>query len=160
MPFDGPRDIHVSPLLACIAVRFAGYWAEGLVTVASAPGEALSRAEAALTAMLRKVQAGVTSSDLIRAAAQHLPPYRFHPLVQSAIGNGIGLSFEESPSLGRDQESRLEQGGVYTLRSGALGEGAKNAVVSAMIAVGGTGFEVLWTATDYSRNRGDARRSR
>jgi len=150
LPFDGPGDIRLAPLLACLAVRFAGYWAEGLVTVSAAQGGALVRAEAALTAMLREIRPGATSSELLRTAAQHLSPYKFHPLFESAIGNGIGLSFEESPILGRVEKSKFEVGGVYTLRSGALGEGSDTAIVSAMVAITGTGINVLWSAAKHS----------
>jgi Xaa-Pro aminopeptidase len=160
LPFDGSSDIRVAPLLACLAVRFAGYWAEGLVTVSSARGGALARAGAALWAMLREVRTGATSSDLFRAAAQHVAPYEFHPLAQSAIGNGIGLSFEESPILGREETSQFEEGGVYALRSGAMGEGIDNAVVSAMVAVSRTGIDVLWLAAEHSGNQEDAKGSR
>ncbi len=138
-------------------MRFAGYWAEALITVAASPGGALARAEAALRAMLEGVRPGARSSDLSRAAAQLLPPYKFHPFVEKTIGNGIGLSFEESPNLGASGESRLEQGGVYTLRSGAIGEGDDNAIASAMVAVTGAGIEVLWSAADHSANRGKVR---
>jgi Xaa-Pro aminopeptidase len=160
LPFDGPGDIHVAPLLACLAVRFAGYWAEGLVTVAAPPSGALARARAALTEMLREVRPGATSSDLFRAAAQHLPPYKFHPPAESVSGNGIGLSFEESPNLGRDEKLRLEEGGVYTLRAGAMGEGSDNAVISAMVKVTGTGIDVLWSAKEYSGKQENAKGSR
>jgi hypothetical protein len=159
LPFYGPGDVRVAPLLACLAVRFAGYWAEGLITLSAAPGGALAHAGAALTAILREVRPGATSGDLLRAAAQQ-PPYKVHPFVQSAIGNGIGLSFEESPNLGRNENSRLEDGGVYTLRSGAMGEGSDSAVVSAMVAVSGTGIDVLWPAADRLSNQGIARGSR
>jgi Xaa-Pro aminopeptidase len=160
LPLDGPGDIRVSPLLACVAVRFAGYWAEGLVTMVSAHGGALARAEAAITAMVREVRIGSASSDLIRAAMQPLPPYKIHPLLQSAFGMGIGLSFEESPNFGRDEKSRFEEGGVYTLRCGALGEGSDNAVVSAMVAVNGKGIDVLWSAMHPSGALGNAKGSR
>jgi Xaa-Pro aminopeptidase len=159
LPFDGPDDIRVAPLLGCLAVRFAGYWAEGLVTVAAPQGGALAHAVAALTAMLRVVRAGAASSDLFRAAAQHLTPYTFHPLVASAIGNGIGLSFEESPNLSSDKTISFEEGGVYTLRSGAVGEGSDNAIVSAMVAVSGTGIDVLWSAAERSDDQGNAKGS-
>lgn len=160
LPFVGPDDIRVAPLLACIAVRFAGYWAEGLLTVADEPDWARARAVAALTAMLHEARPGTTSNDLFRIAEQHLPPYKFHPLVDSAIGNGIGLSFEESPSLNRGEKSHLEEGGVYTLRCGALGEGGDNAIVSAMIAVSRTGIHVLWPTAGHSGNQGSAKGSR
>jgi len=160
LPFDGPGDTRVAPLLACLAVRFAGYWAEGLVTVAAPSSGALARAEAGLTAMLREVRPGATSGDLLRAAAQHLPPYRFHPLVQFAFGNGIGLSFEEAPILDRDEKSRLEEDGVYTLRCGAMGEGSDNAVISAMVAVSGTGIDILWPAAEHTSSQKDSKGSR
>jgi Xaa-Pro aminopeptidase len=157
LPFDGPADVRVAPLLACLGVRYAGYWAEGLVTVAASPSGANAHAKSALKAMLREVRVGATSGDLLRAATQHLSTYRFHPLVQSAIGNGIGLSFEESPSLGRDETSRLVDGGVYTLRCGAMGEGSDNAIVSAMVAVSATGIDVLWPVAEHSSSQKNAK---
>jgi Xaa-Pro aminopeptidase len=160
LPFDGPDDIRVAPLLALIGARFAGYWAEGLVTLAAPQGGSLARAEAALSAMLREVRSGVRSIDLIRAAEQHLRSNKFHPLLRSAIGNGIGLSFEEPPNLGGNEESTLEVGGVYTLRSGAMGEGSDTAVVSAMVAINGTGIEVLWSAAELSDHHGNTKGSR
>jgi Xaa-Pro aminopeptidase len=157
LPFDGPSDIRVAPLLACLAVRYAGYWAEGLVTVDAPLGGALARAEAALQAMLRTVRAGTASSDLIQAAALLLPPYKFHPLVHSSIGNGIGLSFEEAPILAATEKLALEDPAVYTIRCGAMGEGVDNAIVSAMVAVNGAGAEVLWPAAEHSGRRGNAK---
>lgn len=144
LPFDGPDDFRVAPLLACLAVRFAGYWAQGLVTSSSSPSGALARARATLKVMLDEAWANATSHNLIHIAAKHLPPYKLHPFVESSLGNGIGLSFEESPILGRDEMAMLEAGGVYTLRCGAMGEGGDNALMSAMVAVTGTGIEVLW----------------
>jgi Xaa-Pro aminopeptidase len=98
--------------------------------------------------MLRQVRAGASADDLIGAAAALLPPYNFHPMISGAIGNSIGLSFEESPVLGRDENAKLEEGCVYTLRCGAMGEGSDNAIASAMVAVNKTGVEVLWPATE------------
>jgi Xaa-Pro aminopeptidase len=144
LPFDGPVDIRVAPLLASLAVRFSGYWAEGLVTVAASPGGALARAEGGLKAMLRQVRAGASADDIIRATAALLAPYNFHPIVSGAIGNGIGLSFEESPVLGCDEKAALEEGGVYTLRCGAMGEGSDNAIASAMVTASSAGVEILW----------------
>jgi Xaa-Pro aminopeptidase len=150
LPFDGPVDLPADPLLACLTVRFAGYWAEGLITISSTRHGALARAEASLSAMLEEARAGARSSALARAAAKHLSPYRIHSIVEHEIGNSIGLSLEESRGLGRDESSQLEAGGVYTLRSGAVGEGGDSAIVSAMIAVERAGVEVLWSAINPS----------
>lgn len=150
LPFTGPEDVRVAPLLACLAVRFAGYWAEGWITVKARPEGALARAEAALAAMLREVRPGATSDDLWRATAPHLAPYQFHSSVQPGFGNGIGLSLEESPILAPGGSSRLEEGGVYVLRCGAMGQGSDNAVVSAMVAVKRAGSQVLWSSAEPS----------
>jgi Xaa-Pro aminopeptidase len=144
LALGAPADIRVAPLLACLAVRFAGYWAEVLATFGATPGGALAHAEAALAAMLREARPGATSGDLARPAERHLAPYLLHPWLERALGNGMGLSLEEAPMLGSDQHSKLEEGGVYTLRCGALGEGSDNAVVSAMVSVNQTGNDVLW----------------
>lgn len=143
-------DIRVAPLLACLAVRFAGYWAEGLATFGATPGGALAHAEAALAAMLREARPGATSGDLVRAAGPQLAPYQLHPCLERALGNGIGLSLEEAPVLGHDEHSKLEEGAVYTLRCGALGEGSDNAVVSAMVSVNQTGNDVLWLGAEQT----------
>lgn len=143
LPLGAPADIRVAPLLACLAVRFAGYWAEGLATFGAMPGGALAHAETALAAMLREARPGASAGDLVRAAEPQLAPYRLHPWLGRALGNGIGLSLEETPILGSDPRSKLEEGGVYTLRCGALGEGRDNAVVSAMVSVNQTGTDVF-----------------
>jgi Xaa-Pro aminopeptidase len=149
-PLDLPADACATPLLVCLAVRFAGYWAEGLVTIPAASGGAVARAEAALSAMLREARPGATSDDLLRAAASQLPPYRLHRWLESALGNGIGLSLEETPILGRDVHTKLEEGGVYVLRCGASGKGSDNAVISAVVSVSLTGSEVLWSGSEQT----------
>jgi Xaa-Pro aminopeptidase len=149
LPLDGPADLHIVPILACLAVRFAGYWSEGFVTVAPPPHGALAHAKAALKAMLQGARSGATSSDLHRAAAPHLSPYKFHPMVESALGNGIGLSLEESPIPSRNENFLLEADCVYTLRCGAMGEGSDNAIVSSMVVVSETGANILWPSKNY-----------
>lgn len=144
LPLFGAEDVRCVPLLACVAVRFAGYWAEGLLTVAARPGGAMACADAGLASMLHRARPGAAAGELRMAAEKNVAPYEVHPFLERAIGNGIGLSLEEAPSLNDDEESRLEPGEVYVLRSGALGEGNDAALVSAMIAVNENGGEILW----------------
>ncbi|HVB34098.1 MAG TPA: M24 family metallopeptidase [Patescibacteria group bacterium] len=154
-PFVDPADNRVNPLLVCLAVRFAGYWAEGLATL-GAGGGALAHARAALSAAVGAARKGATAGELSLAAASQLSPYRPHPLVRHGIGNGIGLSLEESPILGPDSEACLEEDGVYTVRAGAMGEdnGNDNAVASAMIVVQATRTEILWPAIEQPEATG------
>jgi hypothetical protein len=65
---DYPQGERIDPLLAYIAVRHAGYWAEGMTTLASGPCASLAAAEAALQAMLAKAQDGARTADLAAAA--------------------------------------------------------------------------------------------
>jgi Xaa-Pro aminopeptidase len=150
LPLDSSTDSRRAPLLAVLAVRFAGYWSEGLVTVGAPGGGALVRARAGLAAMLRQTRPGATSIDLGRAAAEHLAAYKLHPVVVSTIGNGIGVALEEPPILSRGEIVALERGGAYTLRWGASGEGSDNAIVSAMIAVTDTRSEILWPPAELA----------
>jgi Xaa-Pro aminopeptidase len=135
LPIDGAEDRALDPLLAALAVRHAGYWAEGLVTVASRPSEAEARAAAALAAMLRLAKPGVTAASLQRACAEALAPLPPHPYLRGAAGSAIGLSLEEAPLAG---DAALEEGATYVLRAGA-----GDALASAMIAVTAGGAEVL-----------------
>lgn len=156
LPFDTAADIYADPLLACLAVRFAGYWAEALVTVTKTPSGALARSEAALSAMLLHARAGASSADLAHVALQHLLPYRIHPLVETGIVSSIGLSLDESCGCAEDGSAVLEEGSVYTLRVGAAGEGGDHSIVSAMFAVNSEGIDVLWSAIDSPLDRGSS----
>lgn len=149
LAFCDVRATRSAPSLVCIAVRFAGYWSEGVITVAAPADGALARAHAALDHMLQNARPGASFGDLLRIARQALSPYDIHPFAASNVGNGVGLSLEEAPCCGRDENPRLETGGVYTLRCGAAGAGSDNALVSSMIAVGADGIRVMWrSATD------------
>ena len=145
--FDGLEDIAVKPLLACIAVRFAGYWAEGFVTV-GAEGESFAGAQRALAAMLREARAGTTFAELESIAARHLSPHVSHPFIDSAVCNSVGLTLEELPESDLHDTSQLCEGVVYSLRTGAAAAGKDIAIVSAMLAVTQAGIEVLWSALD------------
>ena len=98
-PLDATRDPRADPLLACIAVRYAGYWAEGLITIASKPNLALAAVEAALAKLLGEIRPGIAAAALGEIANNALRPNKPHPFVSSGLGNGLGLSREEAPFL-------------------------------------------------------------
>jgi Xaa-Pro aminopeptidase len=145
------NDSNLHPLLTYVAVRFAGYWAEGFTTLARSATGALSAAQLGLDAMLQSSRAGISLEELTSIATQHVRPYRLHPFVESSIANGIGLSIEEPCDKSAPEAAVLQSGGVYTLRCGAASPSdsatvSDNAIVSAMIAVHEQGMEVLWSA--------------
>lgn len=143
-PLIGAADAKADPLLACIAVRCAGYWAEGLATISAKTIAALPPAEAALDAMLQVACPGVAASKLAAAARQALAGLENHAIIRASLGNGLGMSREESPFFAGDASETLQEGDVCTIRAGAQGHGGNSAIVSAIIRVGRAGAELLW----------------
>ncbi len=146
LPLDGTTDPKCEPLLAHLAVRYAGYWAEGFVTLGR-PTPARERAEAALAAALDAAKPGATGAEIAAAAAAgNLALYRRHPSAGPAIGSGIGLALAEGPDFAAEPSARIEENGAYSLRVGAAGDGADNALASALILVTEGKAETLWPA--------------
>jgi len=141
---DYPEGGKLDPLLAYIAVRHAGYWAEGFVTLASMPNDTVARTQAALTAMLAAAKAGTTSALLRDAAQEALGSLAIHPAARrSAVGIGLMLEETEAAPGG---VAKLEAGRVYSLRAGAHVSATDNALLSAMIEVRADGAQILWSA--------------
>ncbi len=143
-PLIGAADPKADPLLACIAVRCAGYWAEGLATIATTPSATLTAAEAALDAMLKTARPGVAASQLATTARQTFADLESHAITRASLGNGIGVSREETPFLAGDSSVTFQDGDLCTIRAGGQGHGNDSAIVSAMIHLGRDGAEVLW----------------
>ena len=143
-PLEATTDPRADPVLACLAVRFAGYWAEGLATITAKPTATLAAANAALTAMLREIRPGAAAWTIAAAASRSLAGMKIHPFVASGAGNGIGLSRDEAPFLRANDPSLLQEGDVCAIRSGAQAGDADSAIASAMIRVGPSDVEVLW----------------
>jgi Xaa-Pro dipeptidase len=139
LPWDGPEDRVLDPLLAAIAVKNHGYWAEGYVTVARVPGAALAHARDGLAAALAAARPGASQSALLAAGTARLAPLAPHAVTRNTIGQAIGLSLDEGGAA-------LEPQSVWSLAVGAQGEGHDAAIVSAMIAVTETGHDLLWPA--------------
>lgn len=144
-PFSTPLDRKVNVLQASIAVRHAGYWAEGLVLFGAEPNAVRERAAAALRGLTALAKPGAQADELARGVAQAIRPCQAHPVAGGGIGNGIGMGIEEPPRLAVGCEEVLVAGGVYTLCAGAS-DGRQHALLSAMVHVGADGPEILWTA--------------
>ncbi len=143
-PLIGAADPKADPLLACIAVRCAGYWAEGLATITAKSVAALPAAEAALDAMLKTARSGVAASQLAAVARRVLAGLENHAIMRAiSLGNGIGMSREELPFLAGNSSEVLQEGDVCTIRAGVAALGG-SAIVSAMIRSGRDGAELLW----------------
>jgi hypothetical protein len=148
---DGPSDPIVNPLIACVAVKFAGYWAEGFLTSGTNRG-AFARAQDVLSAMLSCARAGETIQNLQSIGLRNVSPYRPHPYIVRHEIDSIGLTLGEFAGSGTQAESALRSGGVYTFRAGAAGEGSDNAIISTMIAVDARNIEILWPPIPATRD--------
>ncbi|OGA46364.1 MAG: hypothetical protein A3G25_16255 [Betaproteobacteria bacterium RIFCSPLOWO2_12_FULL_63_13] len=141
LPFYGVIAGRSDPMLAYIAVKYMGYWADAFVTFAQAASPALAAARQALDALLAAARPGADGAELARAATPGgLAP---HPVIGEVVGHRIGHSLAEGEPLAAASPARLEPGGVYTLRVGAADPAAGCALLSAMIRVSETGVEVM-----------------
>lgn len=143
---DYPDGGKLDPLLAYVAVRYAGYWAEGFVTLTSMTHETVTRTQAALKAMLATAKAGTTVSALRDAAQSALGGLAIYPAARQ-VAVGVGLMLEESEAE-PGGVAKLEAGRVYSLRAGASKSAADNALLSAMVVPKADGVDVLWSALD------------
>jgi Xaa-Pro aminopeptidase len=141
---DYPDGGKLDPLLAYIAVRHAGYWAEGFLTITSMPHDSVAKTQAALKAMLAVAKAGTTVSELRDAAQSALGGLAIHPAARKpAVGIGLMLEETEAEPGG---VAKLESGRVYSLRAGAQVSASDNALLSAMIVPKAGGVDILWSA--------------
>jgi hypothetical protein len=135
-PFEAPDETHVDPLQVYVAVRLAGYWAEGFVMLATQPQAAHEVARAALRTAMPLVKAGARRGDIADALAER--GGASHP-VAAVSTVSLGLSLDDPD----DQDEVLLAGEVISLRAGVLGDGGA-AIVSAVLAVEAVGSTVLW----------------
>lgn len=141
---DYPDGGKLDPLLAYIAVRHAGYWADGFLTLSSTANPTLERTQAALKAMLATAKAGTSVAELRDAAQSALGGLAIHPAARKpAVGIGLMLEETEAEPGG---VAKLEAGRVYSLRAGAQVSATDNALLSAMIVPKAGGVDVLWSA--------------
>ncbi|MCC6888497.1 MAG: hypothetical protein IT536_08195 [Hyphomicrobiales bacterium] len=133
-PFEGRHDRAVRPLLVYAAVRRFNYWAEGFDCIGT---PAAASAAARLSDAIAAVAPGVSLASLADRLAP-VTPNRDHPVTAAARVAAIGLSLDEpSPAV-------CETGTVLSLRAGSSDGRARHAILSAMVAVGEGGAEVLW----------------
>jgi len=144
-PMQAALDPHVDPLLACFAVRFAGYWAEGLFTITAMPNDALAAAKQSLAALVKLIRPGALPLGAIQQATKAPGNHYPHPCAQRNFGNGIGLSRDEPPFLSFEKPEELREGDVCSIRDGVGAyEPTGNVIVSAMVRVTADGAEILF----------------
>jgi Xaa-Pro aminopeptidase len=136
LALDGTEDAACDPLLASVAVRDGGYWAEARVTATGSENALAGQARAALGAVLRAARPGATAAALERVADAALGPAKRNRAL--AVFHGVGLSLAEAPG------EMLAAGDVCSFQVEVQGEAGARAASSAMALVSEGGVEVLW----------------
>ncbi len=136
-PFEECSDARTDPLVAYLAVRYLGYWSEGMVTLGGKAGAARDACARALDRAVAATRPGAIGAALARAAGELETP---HAVLGGRIGHAIGLALDEAPI---ERDCVLSPGEVVSLHVGTAGAGGC-ALLSAMVAIGEDGAELLW----------------
>jgi len=145
-PFETPVDDRRDSMQVYIALRHAGNWTEGFVCLAQKEHPALLRAIETLRGLVRIAEAGTAIGDLAGKARSLVQPLSLHEVVGAKPVSSMGLSMNDSPGCIASKETKLIDGGVYSLRAGASDDHGYHAIVSAMIVARQGGNELLWSA--------------
>jgi Xaa-Pro aminopeptidase len=143
MPFYGITEGRGDPMVAYIAAKYLGLWAESFVTIGDGAKPAKVRATAALDAMIRSAKPGVPVSQIADIAASHLAGAEAHPMIGANFGHAIGLSMTEAPEFTTGNSATLQAGNCYTVRFGISDETDGCALVSAMVRITDDGNQIV-----------------
>jgi hypothetical protein len=142
-PFVVPVAAPADPLQVYVAVRHAGYWAEGFAVLATSAQPAAAQARAVLDEAIGLARPGMPHRDFARRVDAKIGTARRHPVIGGIFGGSIGLALPQPGCLTETSDGRFSAGETYTVRVGMADSGGA-AIVSAMMAITEDGHDVLW----------------
>jgi Xaa-Pro aminopeptidase len=148
VPFRGEFKAKTGPLVAYIAVKVMGYWAELFVTVEEGASKLLPGVQSGLDALKTGVRPGVTGVQLHAQVKSALGSQSLHPVLSGSVGRRIGLALNEGGDLRHDAQRPVVAGDVYALHVGVREPDGSGALVSALVAVTTKGPEILCSSDD------------
>ena len=128
-------------LLAYVAVKYLGYWAESFVS-AGASRDARDGASRALEALIDGLRADAPVGPLFRRVADLAGTQ--HAALQESFGHRIGLSPHEGRTIKAASMDRIVPGTTYALRVGS----PDGAIASAMVVVKADGKHEILLRSD------------
>ncbi len=143
--FESPEEVKGDQFTAFLAVKYRGYWAEGLLTIGNEASPARQSAAKALAAMTQAAVPGASADDLGRALNNEAGSLASHSFTEGSLGNGSGLSLTEAPFLDMGSDTQLAEGDIITLRAGLSDDQAGHALLLAMLRVGAGGPQILYS---------------
>jgi len=144
-PFETLVDRAIDPLQVYVAVRQHGYWAEGFALLSATSTDRVVRPAEVLASAFAIIEPGRPCAEVAHAIAQGIGSLQPHPVTAHMQGNAMGLALEEQPLIATGSEDTFQAGDVFSLRVGVANE-REGTIVSAMVAVGERGCDVLWPA--------------
>lgn len=130
-----------------LAVQFERYWAEAIRTFVVKEGAfvPVEREDFNLryAKMVQLLRPGKTASQFYREAGVQLRKEKLQTLSEYGLGQGIGLSPRESPSLFKDDQTPLKEGMCLTVRLLVKDEALGAVMIGNTLLLAKKGPEVL-----------------
>jgi hypothetical protein len=136
-PYGALFDDRPASLLAYVAVKYMGYWAESFVNLLGFPSRAAQRATAGLDVLLAGFKPDASMHDLAKSVDAAAGPQ--HPALGGSRGHRIGLSPHEGGGLRVEAAGLIAIQTVYALRVGTFEAESGGAVASAMAWISRSG---------------------
>ena len=138
------RPEHV---LAYVAVKYLGYWADAYVE-SGAPVGLQAPSSAALDGLIAGMQAGASLAGLAATAKGLLGGAALHPALTGLYGRRIGLSLNEGGEIGEGGAGGVQANTVYSLQAGVLDDAQGGAVASALVLTRAQGAPEILLRSD------------
>ncbi len=127
-PYAASFGDRPEKLLAYIALKYLGYWAESFVS-SGASQQSRTQSSKTLDVLIDGLQAHAPVGTLVGRVLERAGPQ--HPALQGSFGHRIGLSPNEGRLLVTNSRETIVPGTTYALRVGS----PEGAIASAMVAV-------------------------
>ena len=135
---DAPADL----LHVYLAARHDGYWADGFAALTRDEAPIADSARILLDEALSLAKPGAPYRAVAEVLAR-APGARAYPAPAKDFGGALGLALEEPGGLTAASWERFAPGEVFSVRA-SLQDDEGDAVVSAVIAITESGYDVLW----------------
>ncbi len=147
VPFRGEFKSKTGPLVAYLAVKMTGFWAELFVSRAEHDRPLVPGVRSALDTLTAAMRPGANAAELHAQALRTLESNPLHPVLGASVGRSIGLSLNEGCDLRQDSRHVLQAGKVYAVHVGAR-DAKAGEIGSAMVAITSKGAEGLCSSED------------
>ncbi len=130
-PYAAQFNDRPQHLLAYVAVKYLGHWADAYVE-SGAPQGLRAPVSAALDSLIAGMQAGAPVAGLASAAQAKLGGV-LHPALTGLFGRRIGLSLNEGGEIGEGRSGLVQANTIYSLQAGSLDATHGGAIASALV---------------------------